>query len=39
MLDVNPFDHPGVYSYKKNLFALMGWPGFEDLADILRQRF
>lgn len=29
MLDVNPFDQPGVEDYKKNLFALMNKPGFE----------
>lgn len=30
MLGVNPFDQPGVESYKKNMFALLGKPGFED---------
>ncbi len=29
MLCVNPFDQPGVESYKKNMFALLGKPGFE----------
>ena len=29
MLDVNPFDQPGVESYKKNMFALLGKPGYE----------
>ncbi len=29
MLGVNPFDQPGVESYKKNMFALIGKPGFE----------
>ncbi len=29
MLEVNPFDQPGVESYKKNMFALMKKPGFE----------
>lgn len=28
---VNPFDQPGVEAYKKNMFALLGKPGFEDL--------
>ncbi len=28
-LGVNPFDQPGVESYKKNMFALLGKPGFE----------
>ena len=30
LLSVNPFDQPGVESYKKNLFALLGKPGYED---------
>jgi glucose-6-phosphate isomerase len=29
ILGVNPFDQPGVESYKKNMFALLGKPGFE----------
>lgn len=29
MLDVNPFDQPGVEAYKNNMFALLGKPGFE----------
>ncbi|MBQ3253236.1 MAG: glucose-6-phosphate isomerase, partial [Acholeplasmatales bacterium] len=28
-LGVNPFDQPGVESYKKNMFALLGKPGYE----------
>ncbi|MCF1685510.1 glucose-6-phosphate isomerase [Tetragenococcus halophilus] len=35
---VNPFDQPGVEAYKKNMFALLGKPGFEDLADKLNKR-
>lgn len=31
LLGVNPFDQPGVEAYKKNMFALLGKPGFEDL--------
>lgn len=31
LLDVNPFDQPGVEAYKKNMFALLGKPGFESL--------
>jgi glucose-6-phosphate isomerase len=27
MLDVNPFDQPGVEMYKKNMFLLLGKPG------------
>ena len=30
LLSVNPFDQPGVGSYKKNMFALLGKPGYED---------
>ena len=30
MLGVNPFNQPGVESYKKNMFALLGKPGFEE---------
>ncbi len=29
MLGVNPFDQPGVEAYKKNMFALLGKPGYE----------
>lgn len=29
LLDVNPFDQPGVEAYKQNMFALLGKPGFE----------
>lgn len=31
LLGVNPFNQPGVEAYKKNMFALLGKPGFEDL--------
>ncbi len=31
VLDVNPFDQPGVEAYKKNMFALLGKPGYEPL--------
>lgn len=34
-LGVNPFDQPGVESYKKNMFALLGKKGFEDLREAL----
>ena len=30
ILGVNPFNQPGVESYKKNMFALLGKPGFEE---------
>ena len=35
---VNPFDQPGVEAYKKNMFALLGKPGYEDLASELNNR-
>ncbi len=38
MLGVNPFDQPGVESYKKNMFALLGKPGYEELAGKLAER-
>lgn len=38
MLGVNPFDQPGVESYKRNMFALLGKPGFEDLTEALMKR-
>ena len=38
MLGVNPFDQPGVESYKKNMFALLGKPGYEDRKAELEAR-
>jgi len=38
ILGVNPFNQPGVESYKKNMFALLGKPGYEELADALKAR-
>ncbi len=38
LLGVNPFDQPGVESYKKNMFALLGKPGFESLREELMKR-
>jgi len=35
---VNPFDQPGVEAYKKNMFALLGKPGYEELAEELNKR-
>lgn len=35
ILGVNPFDQPGVESYKKNMFALLDKPGFEELKEEL----
>jgi glucose-6-phosphate isomerase len=38
MLDVNPFDQPGVEAYKKNMFALLNKPGFEEEGKKLKER-
>lgn len=38
MLGVNPFNQPGVESYKKNMFALLGKPGFEAQREELLKR-
>ena len=38
MLGVNPFDQPGVESYKKNMFALLGKPGYEDMKAALEAK-
>ena len=38
LLDVNPFDQPGVEAYKKNMFALLGKPGYEDMGQALREK-
>ncbi len=38
LLGVNPFDQPGVEAYKKNMFALLGKPGFEELKKELERR-
>lgn len=38
MLGVNPFDQPGVEAYKKNMFALLGKPGFEDMKRELESK-
>ena len=38
ILEVNPFDQPGVESYKKNMFALLGKPGYEAEKDALEAR-
>ncbi len=37
MLGVNPFNQPGVESYKRNMFALLGKPGFEELRKQLSE--
>lgn len=38
LLGVNPFDQPGVEAYKKNMFALLGKPGYEDRKNELKAR-
>ena len=38
ILGINPFDQPGVESYKKNMFALLGKPGYEEHKKTLEQR-
>ena len=38
LLGVNPFDQPGVEAYKKNMFALLGKPGYEEMGEQLRKR-
>ena len=38
LLDVNPFDQPGVEAYKKNMFALLGKPGYEDRRSQLESK-
>ena len=38
ILSVNPFDQPGVESYKKNMFALLGKPGYESMREELTKR-
>ena len=38
LLSVNPFNQPGVESYKKNMFALLGKPGYEGLTAELEAK-
>jgi len=38
LLGVNPFDQPGVEAYKKNMFALLGKPGYEKEKAALEAR-
>ena len=38
LLGINPFDQPGVESYKKNMFALLGKPGYEQQRDELMAK-
>ena len=38
LLDVNPFNQPGVEAYKKNMFALLGKPGYEAETEAIQAR-
>ncbi len=38
ILGVNPFNQPGVESYKRNMFALLGKPGYEEEREALKKR-
>jgi glucose-6-phosphate isomerase len=38
LMGVNPFNQPGVEAYKKNMFALLGKPGFEEVKMLLESR-
>ena len=38
MLGVNPFNQPGVEAYKKNMFALLGKPGYEEMKAALEEK-
>lgn len=38
ILEVNPFDQPGVEDYKRNMFALLDKPGYEAESKAIRQR-
>ena len=38
MLGVNPFNQPGVEDYKRNMFALLGKPGYEEETKKIRTR-
>ena len=38
ILGINPFNQPGVESYKRNMFALLGKPGYEEQREALLKR-
>ena len=38
LLDINPFDQPGVEAYKNNMFALLEKPGFEEESRLIKNR-
>ena len=39
LLGVNPFNQPGVEAYKKNMFALLNKPGYEEESKAIQARF
>ena len=38
LLGVNPFNQPGVEAYKKNMFALLGKPGYEAESEAIKAK-
>lgn len=38
LLDINPFDQPGVEDYKRNMFALLAKPGYEKETEAIRKK-
>ena len=38
LLEINPFDQPGVEAYKNNMFSLLGKPGFEEKSALINKR-
>ena len=38
VLGVNPFNQPGVEAYKKNMFALLEKPGYEEATKAIKER-
>ena len=38
LLEINPFNQPGVEAYKKNMFALLNKPGYEEASKAIRER-
>ena len=38
ILDVNPFNQPGVEAYKKNMFALLNKPGYEEESKAIQEK-
>jgi glucose-6-phosphate isomerase len=38
LLEINPFNQPGVEAYKKNMFALLNKPGYEEASKAIQER-